>query len=153
MSNNFLDKKRFHLHSTVALEDCIRNCWKEEIYLQPLCPKFWRLTLQMFSRYSTWIHDLYQNEVRLFYHFVNYFQNCCKEITLSWQYCVEEIILSIYHYFASILSWWLPVNCMCFLNSSSLIILFRREASHYFTLSKFLQFHGRSQFSYNIFLI
>ena len=55
--------KHFHLHATVTLEECVRKCWQEDVYLQPLCQKFWRLTLQMFSRYSTWIHDLFQDEV------------------------------------------------------------------------------------------
>lgn len=59
-----LGQKKFHLHSTEVLEECVRSCWKEDVYLQPLCPKFWRLSLQMFSRYATWIHDLYQEEVR-----------------------------------------------------------------------------------------
>ncbi|XP_076099685.1 conserved oligomeric Golgi complex subunit 2-like [Mytilus galloprovincialis] len=61
--NTVAGNKHFHLHSTVTLEECVRRCWEEDIYLQPLCQKFWRLTLQMFSRYATWIHDLYQDEV------------------------------------------------------------------------------------------
>ncbi|KAF8630630.1 hypothetical protein AX15_002781 [Amanita polypyramis BW_CC] len=33
----------------------ISACWSEEIYIPDLCHKFWRLTLQILSRYNSWI--------------------------------------------------------------------------------------------------
>lgn len=61
--NSVTGDKHFHLQATVTLQECVRRCWEDDIYLQPLCQKFWRLTLQMFSRYATWIHDLFQDEL------------------------------------------------------------------------------------------
>ena len=37
---------------------CLNVCWIPSVFLDPLMPKFWKLTLQLLSRYSTWMDEL-----------------------------------------------------------------------------------------------
>ncbi|CDO69140.1 hypothetical protein BN946_scf185042.g42 [Trametes cinnabarina] len=39
----------------VAIFDAIRTCWSAEVFIQELSSRFWRLTLQIISRYRTWL--------------------------------------------------------------------------------------------------
>jgi len=52
----------FMLQSSVQLFQSLHRCWDADIYLPPLCHRFWKLTLQLVSRYATWIIEL-QDEV------------------------------------------------------------------------------------------
>ncbi|XP_064599671.1 conserved oligomeric Golgi complex subunit 2-like isoform X1 [Liolophura sinensis] len=53
----------FLLNASEALWVCLGKCWQEHIYLQPLCHRFWKLTLQLLSRYTIWLDDAYKAEV------------------------------------------------------------------------------------------
>jgi len=53
----------FLLQSSVQLWQSLHRCWDSDVYLPPLCHRFWKLTLQLVSRYATWIMEL-QDEVR-----------------------------------------------------------------------------------------
>ncbi|KAH9929602.1 COG complex component [Epithele typhae] len=39
----------------VAVLDAIRASWSAEVYIPELAPRFWRFTLQILSRYQTWL--------------------------------------------------------------------------------------------------
>jgi len=52
----------FLLQCSVQLYQSLQRCWDPEIYLSPLCHRFWKLTLQLVSRYATWLSEL-QDEV------------------------------------------------------------------------------------------
>lgn len=47
----------FKLQQTLVLYDCIQKCWSKGIFLHQLAHKFWKLTLQLLSRYCTWVKD------------------------------------------------------------------------------------------------
>ena len=52
----------FLLQCTVQLWQSLHRCWETDVYLSSLCHRFWKLTLQLVSRYATWIAEL-QDEV------------------------------------------------------------------------------------------
>ncbi|PIK60157.1 putative conserved oligomeric Golgi complex subunit 2 [Apostichopus japonicus] len=54
---------RFQLLVSQSLLDCLRSCWDDQIYLSPLCHRFWKLTQQLLSRYSVWVSEIYQQEI------------------------------------------------------------------------------------------
>lgn len=62
-----LDKTLFHLQCSAVLWDCLHRCWSKNIYLVPLCHRFWKLTLQLLSRYAVWTAEV-QEEVSWIYH-------------------------------------------------------------------------------------
>ncbi|XP_014249061.1 conserved oligomeric Golgi complex subunit 2 [Cimex lectularius] len=37
---------------------CLHRCWAPGVFLQPLAHKFWKLSLQIISRYVTWINEV-----------------------------------------------------------------------------------------------
>jgi len=52
----------FVLQCSVQLWQSLQRCWDSDVYLLPLCHRFWKLTLQLVSRYATWLAEL-QDEV------------------------------------------------------------------------------------------
>ena len=52
----------FILQCSVQLYQSLQRCWESDVYLPPLCHRFWKLTLQLVSRYATWISE-FQDEV------------------------------------------------------------------------------------------
>jgi hypothetical protein len=52
------DTQPFHLQCSAVLWQQLQRCWDRDIFLQPLCHRFWKLTLQLLSRYATWMHEL-----------------------------------------------------------------------------------------------
>ncbi|GAA6050782.1 hypothetical protein JCM3770_001642 [Rhodotorula araucariae] len=40
-----------------AVFRALRRCWDDEVWLEELSGRFWRLTLQIVSRYRTWLND------------------------------------------------------------------------------------------------
>ncbi|TFK44741.1 COG complex component [Crucibulum laeve] len=40
-----------------AVWTAICTCWSAEVYIPDLCPRFWRLTLQILNRYRSWIDE------------------------------------------------------------------------------------------------
>jgi len=41
----------FHLKVSQAVLEAVNQCWKVEVFLQPLTQKFWKLSLQIIARY------------------------------------------------------------------------------------------------------
>lgn len=48
----------FVLPATTAVDQAIGDCWRSDIYLPALAPRFWRLTLQLLGRYRSWLDDV-----------------------------------------------------------------------------------------------
>ena len=46
------------LKGTSVMLACLNVCWVHSVYLDPLLPKFWKMTLQLLSRYSQWMEEL-----------------------------------------------------------------------------------------------
>ncbi|XP_021198347.3 conserved oligomeric Golgi complex subunit 2 [Helicoverpa armigera] len=44
----------FVLRETHKCWNAVHECWTEGVYIEALAHKFWKLTLQMLSRYATW---------------------------------------------------------------------------------------------------
>ncbi len=54
----------FHLTASHNLWQCLEQCWREDVFLQPLCHRFWKLTLQLLARYAKWIEDVIEVELK-----------------------------------------------------------------------------------------
>ncbi|XP_019631010.1 PREDICTED: conserved oligomeric Golgi complex subunit 2-like [Branchiostoma belcheri] len=61
--NNAPDKTLFQLNAPYTLWQCLAKCWAQDIYISPLCHRFWKLTLQLLSRYGTWVREIREKEV------------------------------------------------------------------------------------------
>ncbi|XP_017319955.1 conserved oligomeric Golgi complex subunit 2 [Ictalurus punctatus] len=48
----------YRLQVTEVLWSCVCRCWAERIYLPPLAHRFWKLTLQLLSRYATFLTEV-----------------------------------------------------------------------------------------------
>ncbi|XP_068618954.1 conserved oligomeric Golgi complex subunit 2 [Battus philenor] len=48
------NKDGFILNETLKCWVCLHDCWSEGIYIEALAHKFWKLSLQILSRYATW---------------------------------------------------------------------------------------------------
>ncbi|KAK9722810.1 hypothetical protein K7432_002390 [Basidiobolus ranarum] len=55
---NTTKTKAQQLPATKSLITLVNYCWSDEVYLYQLAPKFWKLTFQLLTRYSSWINDL-----------------------------------------------------------------------------------------------
>eukprot|EP00188_Purpureofilum_apyrenoidigerum_P000462 Plantae.Rhodophyta-Purpureofilum_apyrenoidigerum.ctg12022.p1 GENE.Plantae.Rhodophyta-Purpureofilum_apyrenoidigerum.ctg12022~~Plantae.Rhodophyta-Purpureofilum_apyrenoidigerum.ctg12022.p1 ORF type:complete len:712 (-),score=153.91 Plantae.Rhodophyta-Purpureofilum_apyrenoidigerum.ctg12022:643-2778(-) len=52
----------YQLESTRALVKCLRRCWEDDVYLKPLTHRLLKLSLQLMSRYTTWIRTGLQGQ-------------------------------------------------------------------------------------------
>lgn len=43
------------LQPSAVLWDCLQRCWQEDVFIKAVSDKFFKLTLQLLSRYSTWL--------------------------------------------------------------------------------------------------
>ncbi|BET00757.1 conserved oligomeric Golgi complex [Nesidiocoris tenuis] len=57
----FSDGESWKLNVTDVVHGCLLRCWEDGVFLLPLAHKFWKLTLQIVSRYVTWIKKTLQN--------------------------------------------------------------------------------------------
>ncbi len=57
------DKTLFHLNASFTLWNSMHRCWEAEIFLQPLCHRFWKLNLQLMARYVSWMDEVYDTEM------------------------------------------------------------------------------------------
>ncbi|KAL2083696.1 hypothetical protein ACEWY4_021469 [Coilia grayii] len=48
----------YHLQVSQVLWECVCRCWADRIYLPPLAHRFWKLTLQLLSRYSKFVTEV-----------------------------------------------------------------------------------------------
>ncbi|CAM6106737.1 unnamed protein product [Calypogeia fissa] len=43
------------LQPSAVLWDCLQRCWQDDVFIKAVSDKFFKLTLQLLSRYSTWL--------------------------------------------------------------------------------------------------
>ncbi|XP_011624936.1 conserved oligomeric Golgi complex subunit 2 isoform X1 [Amborella trichopoda] len=58
VGNSHLNKgnsRELTLNQSVQLLECLRSCWKEDVFVHSLSDKFLRLSLELLSRYATWL--------------------------------------------------------------------------------------------------
>ncbi|XP_061783440.2 conserved oligomeric Golgi complex subunit 2 [Nerophis lumbriciformis] len=48
----------YHLQASAVLWSCIVRCWSDKVYLPALAHRFWKLTLQLYSRYGTFLNEV-----------------------------------------------------------------------------------------------
>ncbi|XP_054653943.1 conserved oligomeric Golgi complex subunit 2 isoform X1 [Dunckerocampus dactyliophorus] len=48
----------YHLQVSVVLWSCLVRCWSDKVYLPPLAHRFWKLTLQLYSRYGNFLNEV-----------------------------------------------------------------------------------------------
>uniref|UniRef100_A0A8C5GNS2 Conserved oligomeric Golgi complex subunit 2 n=1 Tax=Gouania willdenowi TaxID=441366 RepID=A0A8C5GNS2_GOUWI len=48
----------FHLQVSEVLWSCLVKCWSDKVYLSPLAHRFWKLTMQLYSRYATFLEEV-----------------------------------------------------------------------------------------------
>ncbi|XP_029642669.1 conserved oligomeric Golgi complex subunit 2 [Octopus sinensis] len=60
--NNAPDGSDIYLHASFHLWESICHCWQPDVYLPTLMHRFLKLNLQLLSRYSSWIDEIYQKE-------------------------------------------------------------------------------------------
>ncbi|KAF5354659.1 hypothetical protein D9756_005330 [Leucocoprinus leucothites] len=59
VTHSLTDQSSFLLGQTTALWKAITLCWSPEVLIPELSHRFWRLTLQLLSRYAAWLHSVY----------------------------------------------------------------------------------------------
>nr|XP_020454095.1 conserved oligomeric Golgi complex subunit 2 isoform X1 [Monopterus albus] len=52
------DGSAYHLRVTEVLWSCLVRCWSDKVYLSPLAHRFWKLTLQLYSRYAKFLDEV-----------------------------------------------------------------------------------------------
>ncbi|XP_041469208.1 conserved oligomeric Golgi complex subunit 2-like [Lytechinus variegatus] len=57
------DGSRYQLSASQVLWECLQRCWHDNVFLTPLCHRFWKLTLQLLSRYAVWVDEVYNTEI------------------------------------------------------------------------------------------
>uniref|UniRef100_A0A3Q3MR24 Conserved oligomeric Golgi complex subunit 2 n=1 Tax=Mastacembelus armatus TaxID=205130 RepID=A0A3Q3MR24_9TELE len=53
----------YHLQVSEVLWSCLVRCWSDRVYLSPLTHRFWKLTLQLYSRYAKFLEETPPTEV------------------------------------------------------------------------------------------
>uniref|UniRef100_A0A672GRD3 Conserved oligomeric Golgi complex subunit 2 n=1 Tax=Salarias fasciatus TaxID=181472 RepID=A0A672GRD3_SALFA len=48
----------YHLQVSEVLWSCLVRCWSDKVYLSPLAHRFWKLTLQLYSRYAKFLDEV-----------------------------------------------------------------------------------------------
>ncbi|XP_058802585.1 conserved oligomeric Golgi complex subunit 2 [Phymastichus coffea] len=56
-NENSLNPDDFTLHATNIVWDCLLRIWAKEVFLPQLLHRFWKLCLQLCSRYQEWIRN------------------------------------------------------------------------------------------------
>uniref|UniRef100_A0A4W6DLZ1 Conserved oligomeric Golgi complex subunit 2 n=1 Tax=Lates calcarifer TaxID=8187 RepID=A0A4W6DLZ1_LATCA len=51
----------YHLQVSEVLWSCLVRCWSDKVYLSPLAHRFWKLTLQLYSRYAKFLNEVVLN--------------------------------------------------------------------------------------------
>jgi conserved oligomeric Golgi complex subunit 2 len=57
MLTRIADTKPFMMSSSAAVWSAITTCWDRNVYVPQLAHRFWKLTLQILSRFRTWIES------------------------------------------------------------------------------------------------
>lgn len=56
--NGGKDVNSFSLKASVNVMKSLERCWSSEVYLTELSHMFWKLSLQILSRYITWVQEV-----------------------------------------------------------------------------------------------
>lgn len=48
----------FHLLVSELLWSCLMRCWSDGVYLSPLAHRLWKLTLQLYARYTRFLDEV-----------------------------------------------------------------------------------------------
>jgi hypothetical protein len=48
----------FLLNVTSVLWKCLHLCWSGSVFLVPLCHRFWKLSVQLVSRFTVWLREM-----------------------------------------------------------------------------------------------
>lgn len=48
----------YYLQVSEVLWRCLMKCWSDKVYLSPLAHRFWKLTLQLYSRYAKFLEEV-----------------------------------------------------------------------------------------------
>ena len=48
----------YNLKISNVIMDQIKKCWENDVYLPEISHLFWKLSLQITSRYSIWLWDI-----------------------------------------------------------------------------------------------
>lgn len=56
--NGAKDMNSFSLKASLNVIRSLERCWSKEVYLVELSHMFWKLSLQILSRYVVWVKDL-----------------------------------------------------------------------------------------------
>jgi conserved oligomeric Golgi complex subunit 2 len=57
MMAEMTDISPFAMSSSAAVWSAIATCWDRNVYVPQLAHRFWKLMLQILSRYRTWIQN------------------------------------------------------------------------------------------------
>uniref|UniRef100_A0A665U814 Conserved oligomeric Golgi complex subunit 2 n=1 Tax=Echeneis naucrates TaxID=173247 RepID=A0A665U814_ECHNA len=57
-----LEAAAYHLQVSEVLWSCIVRCWSDNVYVLPLAHRFWKLTLQLYSRYAKFLDEVTLNK-------------------------------------------------------------------------------------------
>uniref|UniRef100_A0A673FYU3 Conserved oligomeric Golgi complex subunit 2 n=1 Tax=Sinocyclocheilus rhinocerous TaxID=307959 RepID=A0A673FYU3_9TELE len=64
----------YHLQVTEVLWSCVCRCWADQVYLPPLAHRFWKLMLQLISRYATFLTEVRTFCLKMTFVFNRYFE-------------------------------------------------------------------------------
>uniref|UniRef100_A0AAQ5XNM3 Conserved oligomeric Golgi complex subunit 2 n=1 Tax=Amphiprion ocellaris TaxID=80972 RepID=A0AAQ5XNM3_AMPOC len=73
----------YHLQVSEVLWFCLERCWSDKVYLSPLAHRFWKLTLQLYSRYAKFLVEVKLNKLEKDELFKNFFNVHLWSDTLS----------------------------------------------------------------------
>ncbi|XP_054154324.1 conserved oligomeric Golgi complex subunit 2-like [Oppia nitens] len=63
---NPMQNSSFKYLSTQTLYECLTTSWsKENIYISVLFPSFWKLTIQLISRYTYWLQNITETDLKI----------------------------------------------------------------------------------------
>uniref|UniRef100_A0AAQ6A7B8 Conserved oligomeric Golgi complex subunit 2 n=1 Tax=Amphiprion ocellaris TaxID=80972 RepID=A0AAQ6A7B8_AMPOC len=65
----------YHLQVSEVLWFCLERCWSDKVYLSPLAHRFWKLTLQLYSRYAKFLVEVKLNKLEKDELFKNFFNS------------------------------------------------------------------------------
>lgn len=73
----------FVLRETQKCWSAVQECWSDGVFIEALAHKFWKLTLQMLSRYATWA-TAYSTQVIFVLYLQDFFLGIGKGANNCW---------------------------------------------------------------------
>ena len=95
---------QFLLQCTDILWEMLGRGWAQDVFLPALVHRFWKLDLQLLSRYTTWLDEIYEEEVTLtWFSFFLLWRGCL----IIADFFTGQIEGHIYRCFVYFLDWYL----------------------------------------------